>query len=153
MSSLNNIYVGYVTSRPFGSFTMPVPAQNLCIRDFVNKNKGIYIPPQLEHKFENCLMQFYGTLNKLQYNYTLVMYSFDILYDFLYKCEDDLFLAFDFKKIKISFVLENTTISNSAELKIIKFNKSLSRYIMKDEYFLDVYNSYNVRLQFFASDG
>ena len=121
-SSFNNIYRGYVTSRPFGGFVMPVPAQNACMREYVRQREGLYVPPQLEHKFENCFMQFFGTLRGSKNEDTIVMYSLEIIIHAYEKLSPSINIAFQ-KKIKFCFVLENLEISSINQFKT--YNRSL----------------------------
>lgn len=66
---------GYATSRPFGDFNMPVPAQNTCLREYSTNINAQYVIPQLEHKFENCYMQLWTTIKSMQTGDILAMYS------------------------------------------------------------------------------
>ena len=103
-------YKGYVSSREFGGMSIPVPAQNSCLREYVSQKKGTYILPNLESSFDNCFHQLFGALNNLNNNDIIVMYSLTMLpsgnklYTFLDKCKK--------KNIGLAFVLENLLISN-----------------------------------------
>jgi sporadic carbohydrate cluster protein (TIGR04323 family) len=108
-SNHNNTYRGYVTSRPFGGFVMPVPAQNACMREYVRLREGIYVPPQLEHKFDNCFMQFFGTLRASNYEDIIIMYSLEMIIHGYKKLSPFLSEALE-RKTKFCFVLENIEI-------------------------------------------
>jgi sporadic carbohydrate cluster protein (TIGR04323 family) len=71
--------IGYVTSQPFGGFCMPVPSQNSCLREYANKKNFTYQLPQLEHKYINCFMQLYTTINIAKQYDGIVMYSYEML--------------------------------------------------------------------------
>ena len=104
-------YKGYVSSREFGGMSIPVPAQNSCIREYVSQKNGTYILPNLESSFDNCFHQLFGALNFLNNGDIMVMYSLtmlpsgDKLVTFIDKCRQ--------KKIGLAFVLENISISNN----------------------------------------
>ena len=103
-------YKGYVSSREFGGMSIPVPAQNSCIREYVSQKNGTYILPNLESSFDNCFHQLFGALNVLSNEDIIVMYSLTMLPSgkkldaFIDKCKQ--------KKIGLAFVLENISISN-----------------------------------------
>ena len=73
--------VGYVTPRPFGPFSMPVPAQNSCLREYVASKDAIYGLPQCENIFPNSYVQLFGTINSIEPGGHVVMYSFHMLPD------------------------------------------------------------------------
>ena len=104
-------YKGYVSSREFGGMSIPVPAQNSCLREYVSQKNGAYILPNLESSFDNCFHQLFGALNNLNNDDIIVMYSLTILpsgnklHTFLDKCKK--------KNIGLAFVLENISVSNN----------------------------------------
>ena len=75
MTSTSRTLVGYVTPRPFGQFYMPVPAQNSCLREYASSKGFTYILPQCEHIFDDCYVQFFGTLNSAVASQAIVVYS------------------------------------------------------------------------------
>ena len=75
MTSVSDQLIGYVTPRPFGQFSMPVPAQNSCLREYAKNHGFIYSLPQCEHIFKGCFVQFFGTLNECKPGGHVVMYS------------------------------------------------------------------------------
>ena len=58
--------LGYVTSRSFQGLTIPVPAQNSCLREFAKAQKLVYVLPPLEHYFQNCYMQLFTLVKSLK---------------------------------------------------------------------------------------
>lgn len=48
---------GYVTVRSFNQLNIPVPLQNMVLRDYVAKLGKIYRLPVCENAFDNCYMQ------------------------------------------------------------------------------------------------
>jgi len=122
----NNQIFGYVTSRPFGPFVMPVPAQNSCLREYALQRSLQYVPPQLEHKYSNCFMQLYGTIRRMPLDSKIVMYSVEILLEAdSLKLQKILNKFFD-KKIELNFVLENVIVKNQ-----IEFDSLSLRYKIK----------------------
>lgn len=91
--------------------SIPVPAQNSCIREYVSQKNGTYILPNLESSFDNCFHQLFGALNVLKKEDLIVMYSLtmlpsgDKLDTFIDKCKQ--------KKVGLAFVLENISILNN----------------------------------------
>ena len=67
--------IGYVTSRTFQGLTIPVPAQNSCLREYARTNELTYVLPPLEHYFENCYMQLFTALELLEERDILGIYS------------------------------------------------------------------------------
>ncbi len=61
-----NGYQGYVTVRAFNGFSIPVPVQNLMMRDYTTRKGMLYILPLCEHVFPNCYMQLESTLNEIE---------------------------------------------------------------------------------------
>lgn len=53
---------GYVTVRSFSGMAIPVPVQNMILRNYCTSKYFSYGLPQGEHKFENCYMQLFTTL-------------------------------------------------------------------------------------------
>ena len=71
--------LGYVTSRSFQGITIPVPAQNSCLREFAASNKLDYVLPPLEHNFDNCYMQLFTVVKSLKEGDIIGMYSAGML--------------------------------------------------------------------------
>ena len=118
--------VGYVTSRTFQGLTIPVPAQNSCLREYARANKLIYVLPPLEHYFENCYMQLFTAIKSLESGDILGMYSAAML------PRNNKKLSFVFDEIEkmkssIDFVLETKKVSSFNEVKKILFS-----YLLKD---------------------
>ncbi len=129
--------VGYTSSRPFGGFVMPVPAQNSCLREYSVKFEATYKLPQLEHKYKNCYMQLFTSLNFLKKNDGIVMYSLLMM-----PKKNKLKTFFKILKNKnnsVHFVLENffcKTI-NEFEEKLISYEIKelvISRKILKSKF-------------------
>jgi sporadic carbohydrate cluster protein (TIGR04323 family) len=104
-------YKGYVSSRSFGGMSIPVPAQNSSLREYVAQQNGIYVLPNLESSFDNCFHQLFGAVNMVDSESTIVMYSLTMLPSgskltrFLSSCK--------IKNISLAFVLENILVSKN----------------------------------------
>lgn len=128
--------VGYVTSRSFQGFTVPVPAQNSCLREFANSQGMIYVLPPLEHFFEECYMQLFTALKLIKKGDILAMYSVAMLPRSQRKLDIILNHLVE-KKAKMHFILEGKTIKDLEEVKLLIFSYSL-RSIFDDMLQIDL---------------
>lgn len=67
-SSDPKVLQGYVSVRPFGGVALPVPIQNLVLRNYCQQIGFLYALPMGEHKYEDCFMQLFATLNGAEKN-------------------------------------------------------------------------------------
>ena len=128
--------IGYVTSRSFQGLTIPVPAQNSCLREFAKAKKLPYVLPPLEHYFEDCYMQLFTVLKLMKDGDIMAMYSAAMLPTNKKKLE---FIFSELKHLdgKIHFVLEAKTIKNLNEVKSLLFSYSLKN-MFDNMYQLDI---------------
>ena len=70
---------GYVTSRPFGQYCIPVPLQSLALRDYCMRNNLIYVLPVNENIFPHSYMVLEGMTKGLSDYQGIVMYSLHML--------------------------------------------------------------------------
>jgi sporadic carbohydrate cluster protein (TIGR04323 family) len=70
---------GYVTSRSFGRYTIPVPLQSLALRDYCTRNKYTYVLPVNENIFPHSYMVLEGMMKGLSDYHGIVMYSMHML--------------------------------------------------------------------------
>ena len=120
--------LGYVTSREFQGFNIPVPAQNSCLREYANANNLIYVLPPLEHYFENCYMQLFTVIESLVEGDIIGMYSVAMLPTNFLKLKK----IFDFieeKDCSFYFILEAKKIYNLKQAKSLIFS-----YILKNNF-------------------
>ena len=130
-------YRGYAFSRPFGDFVMPVPAQNSCMREFAYRHGVSYVPPQLEHKFNNCAMQLYGSIVASKRGDTIIMYSFEILYSLSTKARDVVMNA-ELAGVRLGFVLENAFVSTLSEFDTMASGRRLRNFLASKEYLIQL---------------
>tara|TARA_B100000161_G_C33469415_1_gene377306 strand:- start:2 stop:418 length:417 start_codon:yes stop_codon:yes gene_type:complete len=122
--------LGYVTSRSFQGLTIPVPAQNSCLREFAKAQKLVYVLPPLEHYFQNCYMQLFTVLKSMQDGDILAMYSAAMLPTNKKKLEF-IFSELKYFDAKMHFVLESKTVKNLEEVKSLLFSYSLKNMFDK----------------------
>jgi sporadic carbohydrate cluster protein (TIGR04323 family) len=72
-------YRGYVTSRPFGQFNIPVPLQSLALRDYCQRKDLLYVLPVNENMFPHSYMVLEGMIQDLADYQGVVMYSMHML--------------------------------------------------------------------------
>ena len=65
MASNRKGYRGYVTSRPFGQYSIPVPLQSLALRDYCQRNNMLYVLPVNENIFPHSYMVLEGMVQDL----------------------------------------------------------------------------------------
>ena len=72
---MNDKLYTYATTRGFGNFFMPVPAQNSCMREYAGQVGLIYVFPLVELYYENCHLQLFRLLEKISEGSEVCMYS------------------------------------------------------------------------------
>ena len=112
--------LGYVTSRSFQGLTIPVPAQNSCLREFAKAQKLVYVLPPLEHYFQNCYMQLFTVLKSMQDGDILAMYSAAMLPTNKKKLEF-IFSELKYLDAKCTSCLNLKTVKNLEEVKSFIF--------------------------------
>lgn len=70
---------GYVTSRPFGQFNIPVPLQSLALRDYCQRTNATYVLPVNENNFPSSYMVLEGMIQNLGDYEGIVLYSMQML--------------------------------------------------------------------------
>lgn len=58
-------YRGYVTSRPFGGYAIPVPVQSLVLRDYCQRKGFVYVLPVNENSFPHSYLVLEGMIHDL----------------------------------------------------------------------------------------
>jgi len=72
-------YRGYVSARPFGGYSIPVPVQSLVLRDYCSHNKLFFMLPVNENVFPNSYMVLDGLIRDLRAFEGVVMCSMHML--------------------------------------------------------------------------
>lgn len=109
---------GYCTHQKFGSFRIPVPLQNIILRDFAKKNKFGFKLSTNEFYFENCYMQLLRLVNVSieEKIHGIVMMS----YTMLPKNRTELISIVKelmINNINLYFIIENLKIENESHFK------------------------------------
>ena len=122
---------GYVTSRSFAGLSIPVPAQNSCLREYARSLQLPYCLPPLEHKFDNCYMQLFTVINSAVCNDTIAMYSIAMMpLNDINKLNQIRALALK-KGISWAFILESKRTSDLFTLTAIMQSYSLRSILDK----------------------
>ena len=72
-------YRGYVTSRPFGGYAIPVPVQSLVLRDYCQRSGYVYVLPVNENIFPHSYLVLEGMIQELARYEGVVMCSIHML--------------------------------------------------------------------------
>lgn len=120
--------LGYVTSRKFSNFVMPVPAQNACLREYASSIKAEYVLPPLEHYFKNCYMQLFTALNNMKNGDILGLYSVSMLPYNKDKLQD-IFDIIDKNKGYIYCILEAKKLNNFEDTKKLLYSYKIRDYL------------------------
>lgn len=70
---------GYVTSRGFGGYSIPVPVQSLVLRDYCQRSGMLYVLPVNENIFPHSYMVLEGMIRDLSAYQGVVMCSMHML--------------------------------------------------------------------------
>jgi sporadic carbohydrate cluster protein (TIGR04323 family) len=110
---------GYVTSRAFGKFFIPVPLQSLALRDYCARKGKLYVLPVNENDFAHSYMVLEGLIKNLAAFEGVVMYSMQMLPQ---KPERrrHIYETILAQSCTLHFVLEDTVVSGSADVERIE---------------------------------
>jgi sporadic carbohydrate cluster protein (TIGR04323 family) len=70
---------GYVSSRGFGEFFIPVPLQSLALRDYCARKGFVYVLPVNENSFPHSYMVLEGMIQDLGTFEGVIMYTMHML--------------------------------------------------------------------------
>jgi sporadic carbohydrate cluster protein (TIGR04323 family) len=70
---------GYVTSRPFGGYAIPVPVQSLVLRDYCQRKELLYVLPVNENAFPHSYLVLEGMIQDLRDYEGVAMCSMSML--------------------------------------------------------------------------
>jgi len=110
-SLTTNTLRGYVTSRSFGGFSIPVPLQSLALRDYCQRHSATYVLPVNENCFPHSYMVLESLVRNLKGYSGIVLYSMRML-----PLEKNrrrvIYTQTIEQKCSIHFVLEDTVIAS-----------------------------------------
>ena len=115
---------GYVTSRSFHGLTIPVPAQNSCLREYADSQNCLYVLPPLEHYFKNCYMQLNTVINNIGEGDIIAMYSAGMLPESIDKSQN-LINKIQSKKASLYVILEAKIIYKWSDINQLLFSYSV----------------------------
>ena len=120
---------------------MPVPAQNSCLREYVNRKEGQYILPALESNYADCYHQLYGVLQSIPEISVLIMYSALMLPNIQIK-RDKIYELGRKQRVHFAFVLENLETQEIDEIESELRNYELKSFSQSINIFLDKVGTY-----------
>ena len=115
---------GYVTSRSFNGLTIPVPAQNSCLREYADSQNCLYVLPPLEHYFKNCYMQLNTVINNIEEGDIIAMYSAGMLPESIGKSKK-LINKIQSRKGALYVILESKIIYKWSDINQLLFSYSV----------------------------
>jgi sporadic carbohydrate cluster protein (TIGR04323 family) len=111
---------GYVTVRSFNRMAIPVPVQNMILRNYSQTMGMSYALPYGEHKYEDCYMQLFATMKAIPKSGDLGICSIFMLpinYPDLYQEFKDIVF---YKKIKIHSIFEKVVIEKVVDFENVE---------------------------------
>ncbi len=121
--------VGYVSNNEFNEKIIPIPFQNIILRNYCKDNDYTYVLPYNENIFKNSFSQLVTLINKLDNKTAIIACSIYMMPKNIKDLEKILYLIKK-KETYIYFVYENLYFKNindikniTLEYKINKFNK------------------------------
>ncbi|EHI48706.1 hypothetical protein HIMB100_00022940 [SAR116 cluster alpha proteobacterium HIMB100] len=124
---------GYVTVRPFGGVALPVPVQNLVLRNYCLQKGYTYSLPMGEHKYENCFMQLFATINAAQPGSHIGFCSAHMLPENEESLMDQLTLKVINKSLTLHCVFEGKELKNQADFSNLNRNLLLLKYAKRTD--------------------
>lgn len=117
--------IGYVTVRAFGGFRIPVPVQNLVLRNYAQGLQMRYALPQGEHKYPGSFMQLFTTVMDASPGDHVGMCSATML-PTRREMKASLFEIVSAKNLTLHFVFERIVVHDDDELSKLSNNLRLS---------------------------
>tara|TARA_B100000575_G_scaffold292129_2_gene299740 strand:- start:480 stop:881 length:402 start_codon:yes stop_codon:yes gene_type:complete len=131
-----NTLQGYVTSRSFNGYSLPVPVQNKLLRYHSKEQELIYLLPQCELFIDNNYMSLFETLKNLKQNSNLGMCSMYMLPDNKEKFESVIKFIKD-KNIIMHFIFENV-VTNYESIQSFNIDRNINFLINSNNDFIDL---------------
>ena len=119
-------YRGYVTSRGFGGYVIPVPVQSLVLRDYCARKKLLYVLPVNENMFPHSYMVLDGLIENLEAYEGVLMCSMHMLPQQPERRRQVVERILD-QGATLHFVLEDIVIAGPRDLGRVEELLSLSR--------------------------
>jgi sporadic carbohydrate cluster protein (TIGR04323 family) len=119
-------YRGYVTSRRFGQFFIPVPIQSLALRDYCTRQGKVYVLPVNENDFPHSYLVLEGLIQNLDGYEGIVMCSIWMLPERA-KRRRKIYDAVLRQGSSMHFVIEGLTIAAPADVERLEELIELNR--------------------------
>ena len=127
---------GYVTSRSFNGYSLPVPAQNKLLRYHSKEHQLTYLLPQCELFIDNNYMSLFETLRNIKQNSNLGMCSIYMLPDNKEKFES-VIKSIKEKNITMHFIFENI-VTNYESIQSFNIDRNINFLINSNNDFIDL---------------
>lgn len=118
--------VGYVTNSNFNEKIIPIPFQNILLRNYCKDNNFTYVLPYNETVFKNSYSQLITLINKLDKDSAIISCSIFMLPENESHVKKVLKLL-KYKKTYIYFLYENIFLNSNLDSKKINFERKLAK--------------------------
>src|SRR5215471_2725284 len=105
---------GYVTSRRFGAYYIPVPLQNLALRDYCSRLGVPFVLSVNENSFENSYLVLEGLVEDIDEYEGIVMCSMEMLPADWKRTRDMLNMVIAQDRV-LHFVIENRIVASGSD--------------------------------------
>jgi sporadic carbohydrate cluster protein (TIGR04323 family) len=112
-------YRGYVSSRGFGGYVIPVPVQSLALRDYCSRKGKIYVLPVNENSFPHSYMVLEGIIAELAAFEGIVMCSIHMLPQRPQRRKDIYSKVLD-QSCSLHFVIEGLQIASHEQIQRVE---------------------------------
>lgn len=128
-------YRGYVTSRKFGGYSIPVPLQSLALRDYCARKGMLYVLPVNENMFPHSYMVLEGLIEDMAAFEGVLMCSMHMLPQRLDRRRHIYKRLLD-QNCSLHLVLEDLVITRESDInkieELIRFSQLASQATIPD---------------------
>ena len=135
MNKIKNKLVGYVSNNEFNEKIIPIPFQNIILRNYCKDNDFTYVLPYNETIFKNSFSQLITLINKLDNKTAIIACSIYMLPKKLKDLEKILYLLKK-KEAYMYFIYENLYLKNINDIKNINLQYKITK--LNKEFFTDI---------------
>ena len=134
-------YRGYCTPNPFGSYSIPAPAQNIIFRDYANKHNLLFKLSVNELIFKNCYLHLFSLLDELSKHEGVFMCSLFVLPNDQ-ELREHIYNKFIDNNSELHLILENLVLKTKEDSEYIEkiFNlQNQSQYSLNEKELKEYY--------------
>lgn len=128
-------YRGYVTSRKFGGYSIPVPLQSLALRDYCARKGMLYVLPVNENMFPHSYMVLEGLIENLAGYEGVLMCSMHMLPQRIER-RQHIYSRLLEQNCSLHLVLEDLVIAGASDIdkieELIRFSQLASQTTIPD---------------------